>query len=157
MINNVKNKKKKKGFTLIELIIVIAIIAILAAIAIPKFGEVRKNANINSDIANAKQIQSAVSLVIADNKASTDTGKFIWGTAADGTLQGESYKQLQSANIKSKLDNTKQFVVKVTSGDIKVYISTNDTEVNLTNANQVYPEPERTTNNIWYGGTAATE
>ncbi len=155
MVNNVENNKKKKGFTLIELIIVIAIIAILAAIAIPKFGEVRKNANRNADIANAKQIQSAVSLVIADNKTTNDTETFTWGTAGDKTIQGESYKQLQSANIKSKLDNTKQFVVKVDGGDIKVYISSS--ESNITAENQVYPEPSDTTNNIWYGGKPAKE
>ena len=45
------SKKKKKGFTLIELIIVIAIIAILAAMAIPKFGAIRENANVKADIA----------------------------------------------------------------------------------------------------------
>lgn len=68
MVNNVKNKRKKKGFTLIELIIVIAIIAILAAIAIPKFGDVRKNAALKSDIANAKVIANATSALIADGK-----------------------------------------------------------------------------------------
>ena len=154
MLKNLKNKKK--GFTLIELIIVIAIIAILAAIAVPKFGEVRKNANRNADIANAKQIQSAVLLVIADNKTSTDTGTFIWGSGGDAnSIQAEAYKQLQSANIKSELDTTKSFVVKVASGDVKVYIAADTNDASLTDATQVYPEPLITTNNIWYGGTPA--
>ena len=61
-----KNKKKKKGFTLIELIIVIAIIAILAAIAIPKFGDIRRNAALKSDVANAKTIANAASALIAE-------------------------------------------------------------------------------------------
>ena len=57
-----KLKNKKKGFTLIELIIVIAIIAILAAVALPKFGAVKKNANIKADIANA-----ATALIAEEN------------------------------------------------------------------------------------------
>lgn len=73
MIKNTNNKKKKKGFTLIELIIVIAIIAILAAIAIPKFGEVRKNANVKSDVANAKTIANAVTALIAEDKLTVPT------------------------------------------------------------------------------------
>lgn len=73
MVKNLKNKKKKKGFTLIELIIVIAIIAILAAIAIPKFGEVRKDAAFKSDIANAKTIANAVSTLVTENKLEDET------------------------------------------------------------------------------------
>lgn len=69
MIKNLKNKKK--GFTLIELIIVIAIIAILAAVAIPKFGEVRKNAALKSDVANAKTIANAVTTLIAEENLTT--------------------------------------------------------------------------------------
>ena len=72
MITNLRkklqNKSKKSGFTLIELIIVIAIIAILAAIALPKFGQVRENANKKSDIANAKDIQSAVLSLMNDDQ-----------------------------------------------------------------------------------------
>ena len=60
------SKKKKKGFTLIELIIVIAIIAILAAIAIPKFGEIRSNANSKADMATAKNIATSVAAKIAN-------------------------------------------------------------------------------------------
>ena len=56
----INEKKKKKGFTLIELIIVIAIIAILAAVAIPKFGAIKESANKKADVANAKNIHTAV-------------------------------------------------------------------------------------------------
>ena len=58
--------KAKKGFTLVELIIVIAIIAILAVLAIPKFSEIRENANVKADIATAKSIQSAVTVAVTN-------------------------------------------------------------------------------------------
>jgi type IV pilus assembly protein PilA len=51
-----KNFTKKKGFTLIELIIVISIIGIIAAIAVPKFGNIQKNAKVQADFASAKVI-----------------------------------------------------------------------------------------------------
>jgi type IV pilus assembly protein PilA len=80
--NNELAVKKKKGFTLIELIIVIAIIAILAAVAIPKFGAVRADANLAADRANAKIIATAVTTAVAngdvadaDNAFSTDAEK----------------------------------------------------------------------------------
>ncbi|OFS21064.1 MULTISPECIES: prepilin-type N-terminal cleavage/methylation domain-containing protein [Clostridium] len=60
--------KKKKGFTLVELIIVIAVIAVLAAVAIPKFGKVKEDANLRADQANAKIIATAVSSAVADGK-----------------------------------------------------------------------------------------
>ena len=82
MIKNLKNKKKK-GFTLIELIIVIAIIAILAAIAIPKFGDVRRNANVKSDVANAKTIANAVTALIAEGDIEAADDTITLNTAAD--------------------------------------------------------------------------
>lgn len=65
-------KKKKKGFTLVELIIVIAIIAVLAAIAIPKFGAIKKDANLRADQANAKIIATAVATAISDGETTSD-------------------------------------------------------------------------------------
>ena len=93
MLKNLKNKKK--GFTLIELIIVIAIIAVLAAIAIPKFGDVRKKANISADIANAKQIQSAVSVVIAEGTVNLPVN----GTTSTFTFDGTEEKNTDSTGI----------------------------------------------------------
>lgn len=119
MVNNLKNKKKKKGFTLIELIIVIAIIAILAAIAIPKFGEVRKNANVSADIANAKQIQGAASVVIADGTVGlpdADATFTLDNDAAAGEIEKAIIDQLQGSIPKLKNTNSGNwFVVTVTN------------------------------------------
>lgn len=82
MTRNLLNKKKKGGFTLIELIIVIAIIAILAAVALPKFAEIRENANIKADISNAKNIQSEVISLIGEGKIVPPSG----ATAASYTI-----------------------------------------------------------------------
>ena len=74
MLNFMNKKRKKTGFTLIELIIVIAIIAILAAVAVPKYLQVKENANIKADISTGKEISDAVSAVAAD--AEYDTSAF---------------------------------------------------------------------------------
>lgn len=87
---NELSKKKKKGFTLVELIIVIAIIAVLAAIAIPKFGQVTRNANLKADIATAKNIHGIAAQVIADDPTAASSltatvAKKIDGAASDAT------------------------------------------------------------------------
>lgn len=51
--------EKKKAFTLIELIIVIAIIAILVAVAIPKYSQSRKKAQITAHNANVQMLKTA--------------------------------------------------------------------------------------------------
>lgn len=79
-------KGKKTGFTLVELIIVIAIIAILAAIAIPKFGEIRENANVKADIANAKNIQTAVAAGVSNGDIALNTAAVDLTTVINGTV-----------------------------------------------------------------------
>lgn len=113
MLKNLKNKKK--GFTLIELIIVIAIIAILAAIAIPKFGEVRKNAALKSDVANAKTIANAATYLISE------------GTLNDGTYYVDETKD-EGNEIEQYLQNSPSpkstgygvFKVVVEKGDVTI-------------------------------------
>lgn len=132
MVNNLKNKKKKKGFTLIELIIVIAIIAILAAIAIPKFGEVRKNANVKTDVANAKTIANAASTLVADGKIElTTTAKTLTinsTTANPATTDEDKVEEyLQNVPIPKSVTGQSNFTVTIDSkGGVKVLVGTKE-------------------------------
>lgn len=128
MIKNTNNKKKKKGFTLIELIIVIAIIAILAAIAIPKFGEVRKNANVKADVANAKAIANATTTLIAENKLTlpaTSSSHVLDSTKDTNADLIEGYLQ-NIPNAKSVTGETKFTVTIDSKGGVKVLVGTKE-------------------------------
>lgn len=140
MINNLKNKKKK-GFTLIELIIVIAIIAILAVIAIPKFGAVRKNANASADIANAKQIQNAVSIVIADGTVELPTADLTF--VFDGTADTLDTTGIEVA-VKEQLQEAIPTLKAIEKGDnFKVKVTTlGKTTVTTEAGVAVYPNGE---------------
>ncbi len=62
---------RKSGFTLVEIMIVVAIIGLLAAIAIPNFVRARAKAQINTCIANLKQIDGAKESWALENKKKT--------------------------------------------------------------------------------------
>lgn len=129
MIKNTNNKKKKKGFTLIELIIVIAIIAILAAIAIPKFGDVRRNANVKSDIANAKTIANAVTALIADGKIDVNVASIPVTKESDDDTDSkdiEDYLQNVPTPKSVEADN---FVVSIVDGRVTVSAGTGENPV----------------------------
>jgi type IV pilus assembly protein PilA len=119
MLNNLKNKKKKKGFTLIELIIVIAIIAILAAVALPRLSGFTTSAKKNADIASAKTIANAVSILMAEDKLKTDLT-----TATDIESAEELVSYLQS--VPTPQNGGEKFLIKVTNNEIVV---TDDTGV----------------------------
>jgi prepilin-type N-terminal cleavage/methylation domain-containing protein len=68
----------RKGFTLIELLIVIAILGILVALILPRFADVREDANTKVCIANLRGLASAMATYeVKENKSVT------WGTGSN--------------------------------------------------------------------------
>lgn len=131
-------KSKKRAFTLIELIIVIAIIAILAAVAIPKFGEVRKNAALKTDIANAKTIANVVTTLIAEEKlitTATSTNPLI----VDNNISTSNTNEVESYMQNPPSPESKGYIryeVVVVDGNVSITM----TDGNLTSTN-LFPVP----------------
>ena len=122
MLKNLKNKKK--GFTLIELIIVIAIIAILAAIAIPKFGDIRRNAAFKADIANAKTIATAAATLYAEGSVVDDaTGEAVADSSTkNGKKIAEYLQEVPTTKLAHGSAEAKSnFFVVIDNGTVKVY------------------------------------
>ncbi|GLI56844.1 hypothetical protein PM10SUCC1_23580 [Propionigenium maris DSM 9537] len=73
----------KKGFTLIELMVTIAVIGVLAAIAIPRFSNITKDAEIAQIQANRRNIETALHMyLVKEDKKVEDL--FPYGTASNG-------------------------------------------------------------------------
>ncbi len=66
----------RKAFTLIELLIVIAILGILVALILPRFADVRTDANTKVCVANLRGLASAMATYEAKENTSVDWSKY---------------------------------------------------------------------------------
>lgn len=130
-----KMRNKKKGFTLIEMIVVVAIIAILVAIGVPQITKQINNSKKKADIANAKNIATAIQQKVANG---------------DVTGLSSSYALVTTNFISAdempavKYNNTWKFVYKYNSSDDTVYVgvTTNKDSISDDNTYDLYPKVE---------------
>lgn len=115
-------KKSKKGFTLIELVVVIAVLAILAAIAVPVVSGVIGDARTNVDLANAKTIESAVKLYVADQNITT-----VDASAAELALDA-----VNLGNIQTQANTGNSFIINPSTFAVTIGASTGATVVDAT-------------------------
>jgi len=69
----------RKGFTLIELLIVIAILGILVSLILPRFADVREDANVKVCVANLRGLVSAMNIYEVKENV---PGSWDWDTDA---------------------------------------------------------------------------
>lgn len=94
-------KKQNKGFTLIELILVLAILGIIFAIAVPKYSQMTKKANLRKVAIDCKIVKDAMILYNVNVQAypsqstlrgSKTNQEFLTGKSPDGTDAPVRYK-----------------------------------------------------------------
>ena len=103
-------KKDNKGFSLVELIIAVVILGIIAVVAIGGlYGNVTKS-RVNTDISNARDIQSALSVLSADKDmykwakgTSTAAVVLSWKDATEATTVMGNTTTIGSTTLGAKL------------------------------------------------------
>jgi len=85
---------KRSGFTMVELIFVIIIIGILSVAAIPKFGDIKDRAKINSEYSSLSGIQSAITAKIEFTMEDTGNIQVDWHNTTEDTDAATTYQAI---------------------------------------------------------------
>jgi prepilin-type N-terminal cleavage/methylation domain-containing protein len=75
------------AFTLVELIMVIVIIGLLAAVVVPRFGDIKSEAQTSAETAAISAVQSGIKLARMTNLAK---GSDTWPTTLDSATAGKA-------------------------------------------------------------------
>lgn len=91
---------QRRAFTLVEILIVVLIIGVLLAIAIPNFVQARETSRARSCVGNLKQIDSAKTQCVMDNRLSPPgtAGFSIDGTTVTTPGPAGTYQLVSGVN-----------------------------------------------------------
>jgi prepilin-type N-terminal cleavage/methylation domain-containing protein len=112
-----QRKGQAKGFTLIELMIVVAIVGILAAVGIPKFVDVRDNADAGAKVGEVVGIAKECAVYVAAGGLGTPPTSTL-GTC--GSTAGGSFSQAWTS---TKIVNLKCLTSSSSGGETSVTIT----------------------------------
>lgn len=112
-------KRGRQGFTLMEMLIVVAIIAVLVAIAVPAFSSRMEAARQKADVADAKNVETALKAYYLTDSGGPDglKNEKLWGNYDVGYVfvnqdgarcSGNAHLALIAAGIGKKSDWTYQ-------------------------------------------------